>query len=371
MRLVQDAHLAVYRQKMTKLTGSQIGLSSNNITTKDPNADESGSEDEYDDVPLGILRAHGFPAPAHNAALKKTISQPNLTGILNESQKPAKSSDAFGEGHLAMRNSVAPPFSQPFTSRGLVAEIATEKEKLRRRSVNGAEKGEELSTQILKMMQLQTQILEKMKSQPDLPRNASQTNLTLKRNASQTNLPRNISQKTLPRSTSQTTLPRSASQATLTMHRSSSQTNLPNLSIQTNLPRNTSQPNFSLPRNASQPNFYPPIRRSSFDVMGGPQSVGGPMMRPAPTLYSPQIPSQMSRPSSQVNPHLSPRISRSFSYNLPKSYSTCSLPQYNPPLIDVSERSDDEDDSEWKEMQTKRQSLKNMWKAAPLPTTVS
>lgn len=367
MRLVQDAHLAVYRQKMTKLTGSQIGLSTNNITAKDPNAHESESEDEYDDVPLGILRAHGFPAPAHNAALKKTISQPNLTGLLNESQKPAKPVDAFGEGHLAMRNSVAPSFSQPFTSRGLVAEIANEKAKLRRRSVNGTEKGEELSTQILKMMQLQTQILEQMRSQPDLPRNASQTNLTLKRNASQTNLPRNLSQKTLPRSTSQTTLPRSASQATLTMHRSSSQTNLPNLSIQTNLSRNASQPNFSLPRNTSQPNFYPPIRRSSFDVMGGPKSVGGPMMRPAPTLYSPQ----MSRPASQVNPLLSPRISRSFSYNLPKSYSTCSLSQYNPPLIDVSERSDDEDDSEWKEMQTKRQSLKNMWKAAPLPTAVS
>lgn len=189
MRLRQDAHLAVYRQKMTKLTGSQIGLSALgniNFPTSSTNllgssggqgnydSDDSDS-DEYDDVPLGILKAHGFPA---SARLKMSRSQPNLLnqpstspgpgtpGMSHEMPGPpsthltgekvlrplgdSQSVRSFGspvrantpapeEGFLAMRTpgnlpSVFGP-NVPM-NRGLIGEIAREEEaKLRRKSI--------------------------------------------------------------------------------------------------------------------------------------------------------------------------------------------------------------------------------------------
>ena len=83
MRMKQDAHLSVYRQKMTKLTGSQIGLSnlnpgvlssSSNLPSGDDGFDYDSDED-YDDVPLGILKAHGFPT---SGRLKTMKSQHNF-----------------------------------------------------------------------------------------------------------------------------------------------------------------------------------------------------------------------------------------------------------------------------------------------------
>ena len=93
-RRKQEAHLAVYRQQMMKVTGEQpaelhmLGLPrsgfdrssngtptmSNRMSTVNLNVDgaaESGrnSDDEDEDVPLGILAAHGFPSkrrpPSH------------------------------------------------------------------------------------------------------------------------------------------------------------------------------------------------------------------------------------------------------------------------------------------------------------------
>ncbi|CAN6638936.1 hypothetical protein TRVA0_017S01222 [Trichomonascus vanleenenianus] len=91
MRLRQDAHLSAYRQKMTRISGSSTALSALNMRASQSfgnldgpmfNEEEDEDEDELDDVPLGILKAHGFPQPPQmpRQALKSTNSQPNLQG---------------------------------------------------------------------------------------------------------------------------------------------------------------------------------------------------------------------------------------------------------------------------------------------------
>ena len=101
-RRKQEAHLSVYRQQMMKVTGEQplapsssaqlrssvsktsSSVLANRISTLDVSVDKSGSGkssdgDEDEDVPLGILAAHGFPhknrPPARLAA---SSSNPNL-----------------------------------------------------------------------------------------------------------------------------------------------------------------------------------------------------------------------------------------------------------------------------------------------------
>ena len=85
-RKKQEAHLAVYRQQMLKVTGEQPaelkgpGLrdsserpgrdtpdlpnrtSTFEINFEKPSDDGKGSDDEDEDVPLGVLAAHGFPS---------------------------------------------------------------------------------------------------------------------------------------------------------------------------------------------------------------------------------------------------------------------------------------------------------------------
>lgn len=80
----QEAHLAIYRQQMMKVTGEQpaelplpgpdrsgFDRSSNGTRTTSNEPADSGrfSDDEDEDVPLGILAAHGFPSrqrpPSH------------------------------------------------------------------------------------------------------------------------------------------------------------------------------------------------------------------------------------------------------------------------------------------------------------------
>jgi len=79
-RRKQEAHLAVYRQQMMKVTGEQPSKldprpgmdrhssSTPNLTTRKSNlslraaANGKSSEDEDEDIPLGILAAHGFPS---------------------------------------------------------------------------------------------------------------------------------------------------------------------------------------------------------------------------------------------------------------------------------------------------------------------
>ncbi|MCJ1310927.1 hypothetical protein MMC25_004595 [Agyrium rufum] len=76
-RRKQEAHLSVYRQQMMKVTGEQpsmrphLGASAStpNLSNRGSGLEGRISDDEDDEVPLGILAAHGFPskdrAPAH------------------------------------------------------------------------------------------------------------------------------------------------------------------------------------------------------------------------------------------------------------------------------------------------------------------
>ncbi|PQE11688.1 hypothetical protein CJF32_00004822 [Rutstroemia sp. NJR-2017a WRK4] len=89
-RRKQEAHMAVYRQQMMKVTGESTpspalrpqtmgSQSTPNLVLSDATVD---GEDEDDEVPLAILAAHGFPnknrPPTHR--LSSMGSNPNLRG---------------------------------------------------------------------------------------------------------------------------------------------------------------------------------------------------------------------------------------------------------------------------------------------------
>jgi hypothetical protein len=88
-RRKQEAHMAVYRQQMMKVTGeatppsirpeTMASQSTPNLVLSDATVD---GEDEDDEVPLAILAAHGFPnknrPPTHR--LSSMGSNPNLRG---------------------------------------------------------------------------------------------------------------------------------------------------------------------------------------------------------------------------------------------------------------------------------------------------
>ncbi|KAF5094292.1 hypothetical protein D0Z00_003618 [Geotrichum galactomycetum] len=238
MRMKQDAHLSVYRQKMTKLTGSQIGLSnlnpgvlssSSNLPSGDDGFDYDSDED-YDDVPLGILKAHGFPTSGRLKTMKSQHNfgeEPNLalpqpggfgrlagdTASLRSFQSnlagPPAVTPEPEEGYLAMRNHTStniPGFNSSVPmNRGLVGEIAREEEAKRSRkaqmnnlaaqrtatmsgsmydvndggsiynapqngnSGNGGGNASEIQLQLQQMMQMQTQILQQMASSQGNP----------------------------------------------------------------------------------------------------------------------------------------------------------------------------------------------------------
>ncbi|KAF5102849.1 hypothetical protein DV451_001739 [Geotrichum candidum] len=241
MRMKQDAHLSVYRQKMTKLTGSQIGLSnlnpgvlssSSNLPSGDDGFDYDSDED-YDDVPLGILKAHGFPTSGRLKTMKSQHNfgeEPNLmlpqpggfgrqageTASLRSFQSnlagPPAVAPELEEGYLAMRNhnlSNIPGFNSSVPmNRGLVGEIAREEVAKRSRkaqmnnlaaqrtatmngsmfdvndggsiyngaqnnssssSGNGGGNSGEIQLQLQQMMQMQTQILQQMASNQGSP----------------------------------------------------------------------------------------------------------------------------------------------------------------------------------------------------------
>jgi hypothetical protein len=88
-RRKQEAHMSVYRQQMMKVTGDSASTvppirASAFATQSSPNlastlgkpADE---EEEDDDVPLGILQAHGFPSK-NRPPMRNSGSNPNLRG---------------------------------------------------------------------------------------------------------------------------------------------------------------------------------------------------------------------------------------------------------------------------------------------------
>ncbi|KAA8907235.1 hypothetical protein TRICI_005011 [Trichomonascus ciferrii] len=176
MRLKQDAHLSVYRQKMSKVTGSQTAFSSYNnaglrqtqsfanfdYLAHEYDEEDDDDEDEYDDVPLGILQAHGFPTGGGNGGrLKSMSSQPNLLkssqttpsvlyagGNNNNNNNNFETQSVHSEGPLPgqrIDRQSQPPLPPVFSAgttqmnRGLVGEIAREEEaKLRRKSIGNA-----------------------------------------------------------------------------------------------------------------------------------------------------------------------------------------------------------------------------------------
>lgn len=120
----QEAHLSVYRQQMMKVTGEQAPIPSlrpnadrasstpnlmGRMSTLGLPADKSGSgkssdADEDDDIPLGILAAHGFPNKNRPPTrLSNANSNPNLRASFNASPGPMA-----GDGN---RGSL-PPFAR-------------------------------------------------------------------------------------------------------------------------------------------------------------------------------------------------------------------------------------------------------------------
>ena len=142
-RKKQEAHLAIYRQQMMKVTGEQAAMRSTSSlsnplrATSTPDLDNrlshltvstklssksSGGEEEEDDedVPLGILAAHGFPSRNRPPTqLSQSSSNPNLRAI-SQSQGGAGSvaGDAAKRGSLPVFARNLP--QDPYYGAGLV-----------------------------------------------------------------------------------------------------------------------------------------------------------------------------------------------------------------------------------------------------------
>ncbi|KAK4861123.1 hypothetical protein LT330_004039 [Penicillium expansum] len=141
-RRKQEAHLSVYRQQMMKITGQQAPVQSlrpvmSGASNSTPNLNPSrlsvlgeksnsgkSSEEEDDDVPLGILAAHGFPGQNRPPTrLNNVSSNPNLRASM---QPPyiSSSNSVSGADPNASRGSL-PPFARnlprdPYFGAGLV-----------------------------------------------------------------------------------------------------------------------------------------------------------------------------------------------------------------------------------------------------------
>jgi hypothetical protein len=141
-RRKQEAHLSVYRQQMMKITGQQAPMHSlrppmSGASNSTPNllpsrlsvmGDKSNSgkssEEEDDDVPLGILAAHGFPGQNRPPTrLNNVSSNPNLRASM---QPPyiSSSSSVSGAENSGSRGSL-PPFARnlprdPYYGAGIV-----------------------------------------------------------------------------------------------------------------------------------------------------------------------------------------------------------------------------------------------------------
>ncbi|KAI2730930.1 hypothetical protein CBS147339_386 [Penicillium roqueforti] len=138
----QEAHLSVYRQQMMKITGQQAPVQSlrpvmSGASNSTPNLLPSrlsalgekstsgkSSEEEDDDVPLGILAAHGFPGQNRPPTrLNNVSSNPNLRASM---QPPyiSSSNSVSGADPNGSRGSL-PPFARnlprdPYFGAGLV-----------------------------------------------------------------------------------------------------------------------------------------------------------------------------------------------------------------------------------------------------------
>ena len=148
-RRKQEAHLAVYRQQMMKMTGEQpselpnLGqtrpspnrasmstpnllnaVSSLNLAEGKPAEPAKTSDDEDEDVPLGILAAHGFPHK--NRPPTRLSVMPNMRSSTQLGSYPPPPASVSGDGATAgARSSVLPAFARnlpqdPYFGAGLV-----------------------------------------------------------------------------------------------------------------------------------------------------------------------------------------------------------------------------------------------------------
>ena len=135
-RRKQEAHLSVYRQKMMKVTGEttpnrsgsslsilrpgEMGSTDVNrmsrMTLDSKNSGKSsGEEDEDEDVPLGILAAHGFPNRNRPPTrLTQSSSNPNLRSVSQTQGAPS----VKGGGNLPVFARQLPP--DPYYGASLV-----------------------------------------------------------------------------------------------------------------------------------------------------------------------------------------------------------------------------------------------------------
>ncbi|KAM0564016.1 hypothetical protein ACHAPJ_000224 [Fusarium lateritium] len=126
-RRKQEAHMAVYRQQMMKVTGEQPdmhtpdrpGLASSMsapqlhlMKTPSPGPPVGGSdEDDDEEVPLAILQAHGFPNKNKPPARLSTMgSNPNLRA--STQLQPQRPGSAMGENSQNQRHSMLPAFAR-------------------------------------------------------------------------------------------------------------------------------------------------------------------------------------------------------------------------------------------------------------------
>jgi hypothetical protein len=129
-RKKQEAHIAVYRQQMMKVTGEQapqravsslgshldprVNASSPNLTNRFSgvtiqSSKSSGEEEEEDeDVPLGILAAHGFPSKSRPPSQLPTMGSTSHLPTAAQSQAGA----ASVVGGESMRRGSLPVFAR-------------------------------------------------------------------------------------------------------------------------------------------------------------------------------------------------------------------------------------------------------------------
>jgi hypothetical protein len=127
-RRQQEAHLAVYRQQMMKVTGENsatrgptrqlhIGnlpnLSALTAATTIGDEQREGTDDEDDDIPLAILQAHGFPGRNRTPS---QFGEPSGASIRPPSQyssrTPPSPASVTGESTSRNRHSQLPVFAR-------------------------------------------------------------------------------------------------------------------------------------------------------------------------------------------------------------------------------------------------------------------
>ena len=132
-RKKQEAHLSVWRQQMRKVTGNLPERPRIEVSQSTPdlfanlgnssNVDTTAGSDDDEDIPLGVLQAHGFPNG--NRPPAKTSSAPNLPNLASY-PAPAgttRNDPAAGGGG----SGVLPPFARglpadPFIGANLVTQ---------------------------------------------------------------------------------------------------------------------------------------------------------------------------------------------------------------------------------------------------------